>query len=174
MKNVKAVLTAKVQKGTATIEFAMGFIFFWLMCAFWVEIAFLSYVSGLGDMAIAQASLHSKRLASTTEFLGDFEEMLSKEDSVWASVIDVTQFRFSVRYLTSFTELSAVTEKCAPDEESEDISIECGTATGSSIAIYRVDYMAPHIFSYFFDTESMFTREAIVIQEYQRDEFSID
>lgn len=174
MKVTRSRIYKAYQKGTATIEFAMGFIFFWLMCAFWVEIAFLSYVSGLGDMAIAQASLHSKRLASTTEFLGDFEKMLAQEDSVWASVIDPSQFRFSVRYLKSYDELSAVTEKCAPDEESDDISIECGDAIDSSIAIYRVDYKAPHIFSYFFDTESMFTREAIVIQEYQRDEFSID
>ena len=162
------------QKGSATIEFSIGFFFFWLMCAFWIQVSMLSYISGIGDLAIAQASLHSKRLANSTEFLADFQRVLADNDSLWSYVVQQDNFRYSIRYLNSFDELSALTDKCEPDTDSDAIGIECGSSEGAAIAVYRIDYNAPKIYDYFIDTETLFSRETIVIQEYQRDQFSLD
>lgn len=49
------------QSGVATIEFVGGFFAFWLMCMAWVEMSFLSYVSSLGDLAIATAARETKK-----------------------------------------------------------------------------------------------------------------
>ncbi|MBF9002232.1 TadE/TadG family type IV pilus assembly protein [Vibrio nitrifigilis] len=161
------------QTGVASIEFAVGFIFFWLMCMAWVEMSYLSYVSAIGDLAISQAALHSKRLETSTEFLADFKSTLSKSDSLWKYVADADDFTYSIRYISSYDDLSQVTENCKNDD-SEDNSAECGTASDSAIAIYHISYNAPPIFNYFLDGDTLFAREAIVIQEYQRSDFNIN
>lgn len=44
------------QRGIASIEFALGFMAFWLMCMAWVEMSYLSYVSAISDLAISEAA----------------------------------------------------------------------------------------------------------------------
>lgn len=152
----------------------MGFFFFWLMCAAWVEMSFMSYVSAIGDLAISQAALHSKRISSTTDFLTDFKSTLEKSDSLWRYVVDSSDFTYSIRYIEDYDELVKVTESCEPDTSKKENSTTCGSADNAAIAIYHIGYNAPAIFSYFLDSDTLFSREAIVIQEYQRDQFEIN
>ncbi len=164
----------KQQTGVASIEFAIGFFAFWLMCMAWVEMSYLSYVSAIGDLAISQAALHGKRLDDSTQFLADFKSVLTKSNSLWKYVADADDFTYSIRYVSSYDDLSNVTATCEPSDDSDSNSTECGNASGAAIAIYHISYNAPTIFNYFLDDDTLFSREAIVIQEYQRSDFDIN
>lgn len=162
------------QRGVASIEFAIGFIFFWLMCVAWVEMSYLSFVSSIGDLAISQAALHSKRVEKNTDFLADFATVLNRSDSLWRYVVDAKDFTYSIRYLNDFKTLSEITEQCKPEKDSKKNSITCGEPQDAAIAIYHISYNAPPIFHYFMDSGTLFAREAIVIQEYQRSDFKLN
>jgi tight adherence protein E len=157
-------------KGIATIEFAIGFIFFWYMCAAWVELSFMSYVSALGDLAIASATEQAKKYEGDSKnFLTEFKNKLSDNNSLWSGLYSVDDFKISVVYLKDLDELSSYSFKCFPKEG--ETSAECGTATGSAIALYRINYDYTPIFNYSVDSNLIFSREMIVIQENQRDKF---
>jgi tight adherence protein E len=165
----------KRNNGTSTIEFAIGFIFFWYMCAAWVEMSLMSYISAVGDVAISHSAQVAKKYSGTgTEaevkaaFLTAFKTELDN-GSLWRYVVDANDFILSVEYIKSYSDLVNITEACLPKDE--DISITCGDATDSALAIYRVNYNYTPIFNYFINSEQMFSREVIVIQEYQRDKF---
>ncbi|WP_235861817.1 pilus assembly protein [Vibrio palustris] len=167
----------------ASIEFAIGFIFFWLMCVAWVEMSYLSFVSSIGDLAISQAALHSKRIENDTDFLNDFRTVLSRSDSLWRYVVDAQDFTYSIHYVSNFKALSLLSqieEQCKPitesatDDEKKLHKEMCAKPQSSAIAIYHISYNAPPIFNYFTNSDTLFAREAIVIQEYQRSDFKIN
>ena len=106
------------QRGVASIEFAIGFIFFWLMCVAWVEMSYLSFISSIGDLAISQAALHSKRAQNTDDFLEDFKSVLNRSDSFMRYVVDAKDFTYSIRYVKEFDKLSSIPE-CKPDKDSK-------------------------------------------------------
>ncbi|WPC76448.1 TadE/TadG family type IV pilus assembly protein [Vibrio porteresiae] len=178
MKRQYLSSSIKKQKGVAAIEFAMGFFFFWLMCAVWVEMSFLSYVSAIGDLAISQVALHSKRVSSEWSsandvFLADFESVIDNSDSLWRYVVDSDDFSYSIRYVASYEKLVDEDDTCEVTDTSESNSTTCGNASNAAIAIYRIQYDASPIFNYFLDSNTLFSREAIVIQEYQREKFAL-
>lgn len=158
----------KKQRGVASIEFVLGFMAFWLMCSAWVEMSYMSYVSSLGDLAISQAARESKKLDST-DFLTKFDQVLKQSDSLWARIVDSKRFQFSVRYLKSFDELTKVKDACIPAKD--ETKQECGIAKGAAIAVYRISYNYQPIFNLFLDADNVFSREMVVIQEYQREKF---
>jgi tight adherence protein E len=160
----------KKQKGVSTIEFAIGFIFFWYMCAAWVEISFMSYISATGDLAISRASQVAKtNEGDISEFLTSFTTILQQDDSLWRYLSNSNSFSVSIQYLDTFDDLSTYDGSCVvADGES---SAECGDADGAAIALYRLDYSYDPVFNLFLTDERIFSREMIVIQEYQRSEF---
>ncbi|MGX9418277.1 pilus assembly protein [Vibrio sp. WJH972] len=166
------MLRHKKQSGVSTIEFAIGFIFFWYMCAAWLEMSFLSYISSVGDLAISRASqVAKKNEGDSSDFLSLFNGVLQQEGSLWGYVADSNNFRVSIRYLETFDALATYDGICEPI--SGATTVECGTPEGAAIALYRFDYSYSPIFSTFLADENLFSREMIVIQEYQRSEFEI-
>lgn len=159
----------KNQKGVVAIEFALGFFGFWLMCMAWVEMSYMSYISAIGDLAIAEASRTSK--VQEEKYLQAFENAIHDSDSLWAGVVDTHNFRISIQYLDSIANLVAQKEPCLPGEK--QVTAECGSESESALAIYRIDYDFNSIFTYFMDESTVFSREVIVIQEYERSEFEI-
>lgn len=160
----------KPQKGVSTIEFAMGFIFFWYMCAAWVEMSFMSYISATGDLAISRAAqIAKKNEGDISEFLTSFTTTLEQNDSLWRYVSDSNSFSVSIQYLATFDALADYDGSCEPEEG--ETSTECGSAEGAAIALYRFDYSYQPIFNFYLSGESIFSREMIVIQEYQRNAF---
>lgn len=159
----------KKQKGVVAIEFALGFMGFWLMCMAWVEMSYMSYVSAIGDLAIAEASREAKKDNDT--YLASFQAVLNRDDSIWSNIVDSNNFVTTIRYVKDVDELVSVVDGCEPSQN--QTSAECGSADKSSIAIYRISYDFDSMFTYFMDQTTVFTREVIVIQEYERSQFGI-
>lgn len=159
----------KKNKGVASIEFVLGFMAFWLMCMAWVEMSYMSYVSAIGDLAISEAARESKTQES--HYKQAFQNSINNSDSLWAGVVDSSNFRLSIQYLGSINDLVGLVDPCTvPDGDSIH---ECGSEKNSAIAVYRIDYDFNSIFTYFMDETSIFSREVVVIQEYERDAFEI-
>ncbi|WBA11234.1 pilus assembly protein [Salinivibrio kushneri] len=157
--------------GVATIEFVGGFFAFWLMCAAWVEMSFMSYVSALGDLAISRAAQHAKK-QKTEDFLSVFQQTLNDDSSLWHALIDVDNYRISVRYVDEYNTLATITEGCESEDE-DDRETVCGEPEKAPIAIYNVSYDYQPTFNLFLDKNTLFSREMIVIQEYQRETFAL-
>ncbi len=158
------------QSGVASIEFALGFLMFWLMCMVWVEMSYMSFVSAINDVAIAEAS-RSAKVSSQGNYEQIFEQVLKNKHSIWQHIANSESFRISVQYVTDMDQLVSLEDKCVVPEGQS--SIECGEASKSAIAIYRTDYDYQPIFAYLLSGESVFSREVIMIQEYERSEFGI-
>ncbi|OOF01647.1 hypothetical protein BZG79_13625 [Salinivibrio sp. MA427] len=161
----------KRESGVATIEFVGGFFAFWLMCAAWVEMSFMSYVSALGDLAISRAAQHAKK-QQTEDFLTVFQQTLNDDSSLWHALIDANNYRISIRYVNEYNTLATITDGCEPDNE-DDKEAVCGEPEKAPIAIYNVSYDYQPIFNLFLDKNTLFSREMIVIQEYQRETFAL-
>lgn len=159
------------QKGVVAIEFALGFMAFWLMCMAWVEMSYMSYVSAICDVKISQAARQAKKVdfggsasGSTAAYLSTFRGVITDNDSIWSGVVDNTKFKTSVTYLSSVNGLVTQTARCLPATGQN--SATCGNAKDSPIAIYSISYDFNSIFSFFIDNTT-FAREVIVIQEYE-------
>jgi tight adherence protein E len=166
------------QKGVVAIEFALGFMAFWLMCMAWVEMSYMSYVSAICDVTIAQAASAAKKTdlekdtaTNKKEYLSLFQNALKKNGNLWGNVVDTNKFHTSVRYLSSVEDLAQTENPCIPDESTSQKV--CGTANNSAIAIYHLTYDFKPIFTFFMDGTTVFSREVIVIQEYERTKFEI-
>lgn len=164
------------QKGVVAIEFALGFMAFWLMCMAWVEMSYISYVSAICDVTIAQAASAAKKTdleadteTNKKEYLALFQNALTNKGSLWGKIIDTSKFHTSVRYINSVENLAKTKEPCVPNEETGQK--ECGTANNSAIAIYSITYDFNPTLTFFLDKQTVFTREVIVVQEYERSEF---
>lgn len=167
---MKFRFSRKKNKGVAAIEFAIGFIFFWYMCAAWIELSFMSYVSGIGDLAISHAAQVAKRNdGDAKDFITIFNNELKASNSIWKYIADSGKFMSSVTYLTSYDNLVKYDGVCEPDESKT--TVECNSAEEAAIAVYRIEYNYSPMFNLFLDETNVLSREMIVIQEYQRNEF---
>ncbi|MGF1911518.1 pilus assembly protein [Vibrio kasasachensis] len=170
----------KKQGGVAAIEFVMGFMLFWWICMAWVEVSYMSYVSAVSDLAVSESSRASRledSVDSTCEVDGclknysdRFKQALNDTDSLWAKFVDPSKFRFSIQFLKTPLELENLKDNYCPLGKGETQS-ECGTSADSSIAVYRINYDYQPMFNYFINSSQLFSREVIVIQEYERDQF---
>ncbi|WP_342351450.1 TadE family protein [Vibrio panuliri] len=168
-------------KGVVSIEFAMGFMMFWWLCMALVEVSYMSYVSAVTDLAVSEASRASRLEDQVSKdcvgsqcfnsYSARFKQALYDNQSLWAKLIDHDKFEFSVQYLKSQTELENLKDDFCPLGAGEKES-ECGKYTDSAIAVYRVNYAYQPMFNYFINSSQLFTREAIVVQEYERDQFN--
>lgn len=173
MKRIKNRLSRAWQKGVVTIEFALGFFAFWLLIAAWTEMSYIAYVTSIGDLAVSEASRLAKK--DTENYITVFKDELNNSDAFWSKFVNSENFTVSVRYVKDLDELKAVTEVCIPDPDDSSQTITCGGGEeDKAIAIYYVSYHYDSIFGYFDDEGgSVFAREIIVVQEYERDQFEI-
>lgn len=156
-------------RGIASVEFALGFMLFWVICMGWVEMSYMSFVSAVCDVVLSEAVRESKVRAE--DYRQVFSLALAETAGVWGNLVDPDQFRLSIQYLDSVGELELLQEPCQVPEG--EVVFECGDETMRAIAVYRIDYDFDLFSSYFLDTSNIFSREAIVIQEYERDAFEI-
>jgi len=162
---------SRKQNGVVSIEFAIGFFSFWLMVSAWIEMSYMSYVSAMGDYAISEASRQAKK--DTETYIDTFKNVITQSNSVWRPFVDPSSFSASVRYIGSLQDLYNLkeTDTCLPSEGSQTAS--CGVENNSALAVYSLTYDFKSIFTYYFDNDTVFTREIIVVQEYERDKFSV-
>ena len=159
-------------RGVVAIEFVFGFGVFWGMCILWAEMSYVSYVSALGDVLISSASHYAKlnpndlSNANLANFSQDFKQIIDQQDSFWSAFINPSAYETSIYFIDSYSDLANLSSVC-PTSASGNT---CGVPIGSPIAIYRLDYDYQPIFSSAFGSSTeIFSREMIVIQEYQRD-----
>ena len=169
MKRINRKLKKAWQKGVVTIEFALGFFAFWLLIAAWVEMSYISYVSAIGDLAVSKASRMAKK--DTENYVAVFNQVLNDSNEFWSNYVSSDNFTASVRFVKDLNELDTVTDVCMPESGLQTAT--CGTETNSAIAIYYVSYNFDNLFTYFIADSSVFAREIIVVQEYERDKFEI-
>ncbi|EKO3644479.1 TadE family protein [Vibrio metschnikovii] len=170
MKLTAYKMTTKRIKGVATIEFVGGFFAFWLMCMAWVEMSFMSYVSSLGDLAIANAAREVKR--SDSDYEKQFAEILNQDNSLWRHLINTGNFKYSVHFVKDLQQLATYEENCLLVEVDDEAPPPCSDPVNHAIAVYRITYDYQPMFNFFLSSETVFSREAIVIQEYQRENFA--
>lgn len=159
------------QKGVVAIEFILGFTIFWIVIVAWLEIAFLSYVTAVNDLAINEAARSAKKNSSS--YMSTYKAVLDETDSIWSHFIDPEKVVYTVNYVKDITALAGATH-CLPEEDEDGVTPtfrECGSAPDMAIAIYYMSYDFEGLFSQFFDNRMAVAREIIVIQEYERDQF---
>lgn len=170
------------QKGVASIEFGLGFMAFFLMCMLWAEIGYIAYVSSVNDLAIAEAAREAKKVnpnasrsSTQSAFMQAFKRVIREQSGIMGSVINPNDYRLTVHYYATLDEFAAhsgdISERCTQNDSKTET--ECGIANNSSLAIYQIRYDYQPMLSFFMDGSSAFTREVIVIQEYERDQFKI-
>ena len=158
------------ESGVAAIEFSLGFLAFFMMIALFVEISYMSYISSITDLMIAQSVKDSKLYSQDSDFKTIFENRLKDGHELWSSLVNKNNFRFSIRYIKDFSMLQQVNDVCEPKgEEGQIVNGVCGDANGAPIAIYRISYDYIPVFNFY--SKGFFAREMIVVQEYQRDAF---
>ncbi|MCG9748881.1 pilus assembly protein [Vibrio brasiliensis] len=170
------------QKGVASIEFGLGFMAFFLMCMLWAEIGYIAYVSSVNDLAIAEAAREAKKInpnatskSAQTSFMQTFKAVIREQSGLMGGVINPDDYRLTVHYYATLDELAAhsgeISDQCTQDDAQTET--ECGEPNNSSLAIYQIRYDYEPMLSFFMDGSNTFTREVIVIQEYERDQFKI-
>ncbi|ROV57772.1 hypothetical protein EGH82_21495 [Vibrio ponticus] len=101
-----------------------------------------------------------------------FKRSIQDNNSIWANLVDINNFTFTIQYLEDEQQLkNLAVDYCslAPGERQK----ACGNSQHSAIAVYRINYKYQPMFNYFINSEQLFAREVIVIQEYERDKFAI-
>ncbi|MDC5707543.1 pilus assembly protein [Vibrio europaeus] len=170
------------QRGVASIEFGLGFMAFFLMIMLWAEMGYLAYVSSANDLAIAEASRSAKttnmaasRGSQQTQFMTEFKRIIREQAGVLGNIIDPDRYKLTVHYFASIEELGqhngAIDDTCSQNESQSEA--ECGNPTDSALAIYRVEYDYTPMLAFFMQGSSSLTREVVVIQEFERDQFKI-
>lgn len=160
--------------GVVSIEFALGFMAFWTMLMGWVEANYISYISSLSDYAIAEASRTAKKEGS--DYLDVFKRVLKEDDGdvFWTKLVDKDKFKIRVSYVDDLSTLEMTVAECqAPTAASAVVEAECGNETQQAMAIYYITYDYDGIFTFLTDGNTVFAREVIVVQEYQRSQFQI-
>ncbi len=157
------------QKGSVSVELAMGFFGFWLMMMAWVEMSYLSYVNAITDLAIAEIGHSSKR--ENTDYHEAVLSRMTSENALWRFLVDEDKFTLSIRYYTNIGDfLDFDGKECIKDEGTE-INL-CGEPEDRAIAVYGLSYEFKSIFSYFITKGLDIHREVMVVQEYERDQFN--
>lgn len=156
-------------KGVVSIEFALGFMVLWIICMGWVEMSYMSYISAICDVLLSESVREAK--VNSEGYRVAFRTALANSSSLWGSLVDPNKFKLSIQYIDSVNELHQLVEPClVPDGDSV---FECGQESMRAIAVYRIEYDFQSVSTYLMDASSVFSREAIVIQEYERDAFEI-
>ncbi|RTZ15587.1 pilus assembly protein [Vibrio aquaticus] len=168
------------QTGAVSIEFGLGFMAFFLMIMLWAEMGYIAYVSSVNDLAIAEASREAKKVTNDSEnnsqstFMTEFRRVIREQSGAFGGIIDPDKYHLSVHYFASLDELgryNGIGGDCSQNDD--ETETECGEPTDSSLAIYSVSYEYQPMLAFFMDGTSNFTREVIVIQEFERDQFKI-
>ncbi|OEE60833.1 pilus assembly protein TadE [Enterovibrio norvegicus FF-162] len=152
--------TSKKQQGIVSIEFAMGFIMLFYSMIAWAEICVMGFISSVVDYSISESS-RAARTSANADYEALFREALLDSDQLWVKIVDPNKFDVSVRYFSSFNQVSNPAFSGGSNREN------------NPIALYRISYEYKPIFALFFDDESVtLSREVFGLQEFERDAFS--
>ncbi|HAT8492649.1 TPA: hypothetical protein RQK84_000888 [Vibrio vulnificus] len=173
----------KRQLGVSSIEFSIGIIAFSALILFIFKIVYLVHLSSINDYAISQAIRASKKQSfsassglGTSEqiFIRTFRNSITQSAGKFPLTINPMEFHIKAIYLkdlSNLTNISSDLDGFCPDNTTNNTVI-CGYQHNSPLALYQISYKIPPILPILFDSSGTFYREAIVIQEYERDQFN--
>ena len=72
--------------GSASVEFVMGFMLFWLICMAWIEMSYMSYISAICDLVLSEAARESK--LDNSNYRQAFTDAIADSGFLWGNVAD--------------------------------------------------------------------------------------
>lgn len=176
--------------GVISIEFSVGFFFFMALFFVWLQIAYMGYVSGVIDYAVAETARNTRAQIPLAQQDGEvanyenqFRRFLTQQAGIWGALVDPNKFSIKTYYYKTVTTLAdACQEQDQSTEDPENSEgsetsencLEQGSEQGENnvpVAVYQVSYRFDPIFNLFGSHEISLKREVFVVQEYERDKF---
>ncbi|AKJ41127.1 TadE/TadG family type IV pilus assembly protein [Pragia fontium] len=150
------------REGVASIEFAMAFFGFFVMILFVAEIARLSYMSAVVDLAVSEAAKEAKnaKQADSSAYQARFQTRLVSEGGrLWRFLSKEDAIKIQVNFANSISDLL-----------SNNYS---ASAKNSPLARYHLQYDYHPMFFPFPGVwaDTLLNREVIFVQEYERSAF---
>lgn len=150
------------REGVASIEFAMAFFGFFIMVMFVAEIARLSYMSAVIDLAVTEAAKEAKnaKQPSSAAYQSRFKARLTDDSGrLWKFLTSEDAVSVQVNFAHNINDLLTNNYSATSDE--------------SPLARYQLKY---HYHPMFFPFPGMWAgtllnREVIFVQEYERSAF---
>lgn len=165
----------KKQKGSLTVEAAIGIPIFLAVAFAWVEICIMTYSMSMTDHALTTAVMRVKKAGSssnrdTVNYTQRIHDELNKAGGLlWANVVQEGSVQIKVDYFRNYDSLLECDDSYDNAEECPDREEQ---PKDMAIAIYGLVYTYDPIVSIWFP-EIRIRREIITIQEYERCSFKV-
>ncbi len=163
------------QKGSLTVEVAMGIPIFLAIVFGWVEICILTFSMSMTDHALTTAVMRTKKAGDTSNNDSiNYNQMISDELSkaggaLWSNVVKQGSVNINVNYFRNYDDFLKCTDSYASAEQCPNKKDQ---PENMALAVYELEYTYDPIVSIWFPDMSI-KREVITIQEYERCSFKI-
>ncbi|MGD8110219.1 TadE/TadG family type IV pilus assembly protein [Vibrio sp. NTOU-M3] len=163
------------QKGSLTVEAAMGIPIFLAVVFAWVEICIMTFSMSMTDHALTTAVMRVKKAGdssghNTVDYDKRIQDELEKAGgSLWTNVVQEGSVDIKVDYFPNYDSLFKCNDNYQNAEECPDREEQ---PENMAIAVYGLEYTYDPIVSIWFP-EMRIRREVITIQEYERCSFKV-
>ncbi|AMF96422.1 TPA: TadE family protein [Vibrio harveyi] len=170
----------KFQKGSLTVETAMGLPVLLMVLFTWFDLSVLTYSMGVTDHALTTAVMSSKKQGSShsTEKI-DYQDVIktkleSSGGALWSKVVDHSTVSASVYYFKNLTDFihcnrsGKVLSEC-PNIKKGDTA---ENSVNMPIAIYQLSFTYQPLFNFVMPSMNI-SREMVAVQEYERCTFKL-
>ena len=150
-------------EGAASIEFSLTVILFIFLVLFVAEIARLSYISAVIDLAVSEAAKESKNASAVDDggYDNRFQKRITEQGgAIWGFLTRPDAVTMNITYADSINDM-----------------INTGGSAGNSrykpLARYYLEYKYSPMFFPFPEiwVDNLLNREVIFVQEYERSKF---
>ncbi|MGF1788355.1 pilus assembly protein [Photobacterium swingsii] len=165
----------KKNKGSISIELALGLPILILTVFAWFDLCLMSYAFAVSDHALNVATSETKKLGkvrgTAAEDYNSYVETALKNSSgiFFPTVIKSGTIRTDVHYFKDLDSLSMCTGQFKRIDDCPSVNKK---PKNMAIAIYSLSFKYKPVFSYFLKPMDI-KREVIAIQEYERCKFKI-
>ncbi|MHC6529215.1 MULTISPECIES: TadE/TadG family type IV pilus assembly protein [unclassified Vibrio] len=165
----------KKQKGSLTIEAAMGIPIFLAIVFGWVEICIMTFSMSMTDNALTTAVMRVKKAGdSSNSNTVNYSQMIQQElakagGSLWSNVVEPGSVKIKVHYFRNYDSFLKCTDQFSSADECPERKDD---PVDMAIAVYDLKYNYDPIVSIWFPTMAI-RREVVTIQEYERCAFKI-
>ncbi|WP_391090565.1 TadE/TadG family type IV pilus assembly protein [Vibrio sp. NH-UV-68] len=163
------------QKGSLTIEAAMGIPILLAIVFAWIEICLLTFNMSMTDHALTTAVMRTKKAGeANNDQTVNYSQMIKDElakagGSLWGKGVKPGSVIINVDYFRDFGGFLKCTDEFDTAEECPDRGEK---PEDMALAVYNLEYTYNSIVSIWFP-EMRIKREVITIQEYERCSFKI-
>ncbi|ENO8415219.1 pilus assembly protein [Vibrio mimicus] len=166
----------KHQKGSLTVEVAIGLPILMMAIFTWIELCVFTYSLTVTDHALTTGVMRVKKLgdASNSKTI-DYDRMLQEQlkrsgGALWNNVVKPESVTAKIRYFRNYDDLLNCSYSGSENVE------ECPTAEeqpkNMAIAVYELRYEYQPMFNYLLP-KMQIRREVLSVQEYERCTFKV-